>query len=453
MNSSQREQLRRLADHLTQRRPVILRAWRQSIETDPELTTASSISRTQFYDHIPQLLDAFADLLCAEDSFDKKQAAAEQKKSAGEHGLHRWQQGYNQSQTMREWAHLHICLLDELEQYAVADPSTASGVVHFATRALARLCGDGVCESAARYARLQQVEAAGRLRDLEQALQQLRAGDQERAERWREAAHDLRATVHVVTTAAAVLNREGVAEPARVRMSETLQRGTTSLHALLGDLMDLARLEAGHEQRRLMSFDTAQMLKGLCDQMRPLAAERNLFLLTEGISPLPVEGDQVKVQRIAQNLVTNALNATSRGGVRVTWAERAVGGREQWMLCVQDTGPGLDAGTVAPLQRALKRATEEAQQVEEQAAPSDQRESENLDPAPTLLSGSPQKSSRDLGGEGIGLSIVKRLCELLDASLELETSPGAGTTFRVIFPRHYQNPPAGEKTSRDIAGQ
>ena len=40
-------------------------------------------------------------------------------------------------------------------------------------------------------------------------------------------------------------------------------------------------------------------------------------------------------------------------------------------------------------------------------------------------------------GEGIGLSIVKRLCELLDASLEMETSPGAGTTFRVIFPRQY----------------
>jgi signal transduction histidine kinase len=40
-------------------------------------------------------------------------------------------------------------------------------------------------------------------------------------------------------------------------------------------------------------------------------------------------------------------------------------------------------------------------------------------------------------GEGVGLSIVKRLCELLDASLELETSPGKGSTFRVVLPRHY----------------
>jgi signal transduction histidine kinase len=44
------------------------------------------------------------------------------------------------------------------------------------------------------------------------------------------------------------------------------------------------------------------------------------------------------------------------------------------------------------------------------------------------------------GGEGIGLSIVKRLCELLDASLELETAPGSGSTFRVAFPRSYAPP-------------
>ena len=453
MNTAHREQLHRLADYLTQRRPLILRAWHQLVDADPELTTASSISRTQFYDHIPQLLDAFSDLLCAEDLSDRMQAAAEQKKSAGEHGLHRWQQGYDQSQTMREWAHLHICLLDELEQYAASQASTDGAVMRLARRALARLCGDGVCESAARYARLQQAEAASRLRELEQAVQHLQAVDRERAERWREAAHDLRSGVHVVSTAAAVLNRDGVPEPARVRMSETLRRSTASLHSLLADLMDLARLEAGQERLKLVRFDAAQMIKAFCEPLRAVAAERNLFLQTEGISPLPVEGDPVKVQRIAQNLLMNALNATSNGGVRVTWAERAVSGHEQWILCVQDTGPGLAAGTAAPLQRALKRATEDAQQVEEQAAPQDQRESENLDPAPTLASRSPNEHSRDLGGEGIGLSIVKRLCELLDASLELETSPGEGTTFRVIFPRHYQEPPTGGKTSADPAPQ
>jgi len=53
---------------------------------------------------------------------------------------------------------------------------------------------------------------------------------------------------------------------------------------------------------------------------------------------------------------------------------------------------------------------------------------------------------RQQRGEGIGLSIVKRLCELLDASLELESKAGEGTTFRVLFPRRYESasaPPPG----------
>jgi signal transduction histidine kinase len=65
----------------------------------------------------------------------------------------------------------------------------------------------------------------------------------------------------------------------------------------------------------------------------------------------------------------------------------------------------------------------------------------HVDPAPVLRSESYARDSVHLAGEGIGLSIVKRLCELLDAGLELETSPGTGTTFRVVFPRAYGLPP------------
>jgi signal transduction histidine kinase len=71
-------------------------------------------------------------------------------------------------------------------------------------------------------------------------------------------------------------------------------------------------------------------------------------------------------------------------------------------------------------------ATAEAQQAES-----------GIDPAPTLGSQSDPDTARASAGEGIGLSIVKRLCEILDASLEMETAPGSGTTFRVLFPRRY----------------
>jgi signal transduction histidine kinase len=215
-----------------------------------------------------------------------------------------------------------------------------------------------------------------------------------------------------------------------------LQRSVESLRVLLTDLLDLSRLEAGEDRRNLSHFDAAVLLRQYCDSVRPLAIERNLFLRAEGPQTLPVEGDPVKIQRIAQNLILNALNVTCRGGVRVCWEERSVSRIAQWLLCVQDTGPGFQLGSpAAPLERALREATEEAHAADALAGKSGEPA-----PAPTLRSQSQPGTASASSGEGIGLSIVKRLCELLDASLELETSPGDGTTFRVVLPRVYPRP-------------
>jgi len=419
-----------LAQHLAARRAAILAAWQHSVELDPELTTSGGLSRAQFNDHIPQVLEAFEWRLQAVHPLEKQIAFEQQKQGAEEHGLHRWQQGYHQRETIREWAHLHYCALCELEDYAQAHPELDAEVMSIARRALVRLCGEGVCASAASYERLQQTEAASRVRELEGALRQVQALERQRAETWREAAHDLRGTVGVISNAATLLATDA-AEASRSSASLLLQRSVESLRALLSDLIDLGRLEAGQEQRHTAPFDAAALLREYCESLRPLATQRNLFLKADGPQTLAVEGDAVKVQRIAQNLLLNALGVTERGGVRVQWAARTVSGVHQWLLCVLDTGPGFQHDSpAAPLERALQHATAEAHEAEDRGS------ARSAPPAPTLRSQS-SVAARNAGGEGIGLSIVKRLCELLDASLELETAPGEGTTFRVVFPCEY----------------
>ena len=441
-SSDVKAELTTLAQHLAARRHAILRNWQRSVERDPELTTSSSLSRAQFNDHIPQVLDAFERRLQSQDPVEKELAFEDQKSSAAEHGLHRWQQGYGQRETIREWGHLHYWLLSELEDYAQSRPELQSSVMPIARRALVRLCGEGVCESAASYERLQRTEAASRVRELSSALQQLQRLERQRAETWREAAHDLRGTVGVISNASTLLATETADDPRRANASQLLQRSVASLRALLTDLIDLGRLESGEERRRLASFDAAALLQEYCENLRPLAQQRDLFLEAQGPPSLLVEGDAPKLQRIAQNLILNALAVTRRGGVRVLWAERSGSGVQQWLLCVQDTGPGFQAESVAsPLERALRQATAEAHESETRAA-GDGAPASGIAPAPTLRSQSDADTAGDTAGEGIGLSIVKRLCELLDASLELETSPGAGTTFRVIFPRAYPRPAA-----------
>jgi signal transduction histidine kinase len=428
--------MQELANYLAERREAILTAWRQAVDADPELSTASTTTRAQFIDHIPAVLDAFETRLSARLAADRARAREDQKESAAEHGLHRWQQGYNQAETMCEWGHLHLCLLQEIENFHALNPAIDLRAMQTARRELVRLCSEGMSASAARYAHLQQREAASRMRELESALAELQKVEQQRAEAWREAAHDLRGRAHVIASASAVLTREGVPEQHRTRFSEMLRLSVKSLNKLLGDLMDQARLEAGHERRQIRHFDAAAMLKEYCDTTRPLAVEKGLFLAAQGETPLMVDGDPEKIRRIVQNLVLNALRATERGGVKVTWQSREDQNRPQWALCVQDTGPGFKHGTATPLARVLKRATDESHEVEQRNDQSPESDPQ-AESAPTLASQTPGYMTTAPTGEGIGLSIVKRLCEMLDASLELESSEGEGTTFRMIFPRRY----------------
>lgn len=84
---------------------------------------------------------------------------------------------------------------------------------------------------------------------------------------------------------------------------------------------------------------------------------------------------------------------------------------------------------VRPLTEPIKDSTEEAQALEQKSSA--------LKPPAALSTQTTSHPKSQSPGEGIGLSIVKKLCELLDASLEFESQPGEGSTFRIIFPRHY----------------
>ena len=437
MNQSERMDLQSagLAEYLAERQQVILQAWRDAIERDPQLTTANSLPRKQLNDHIPHVLDAFGRQLKARAAAERADAKQDSHEDAAAHGLHRWQQGYHLREVTREWGHLQLCLADELERYAAAHPDLDPQVMPAAYRALAIVCGEGVSDSTDRYFELQQIEAAGYVRDLEEALEQVRELERQRASLWREAVHDLRGKVGVVANVTTGLTLEHVSQPVRDNFLRLLTKNVSSLHVMLDDVMSLARLQAGHEQRAIAPIDASALMRELCDNLQSLAEERGLYLKTDGPADFAVEGDAVKIQRIVQNLLINALKYTRQGGVTVSWGDSRANDPERWMLCIEDTGPGFRAGPGAPLAGALEEATAEARQVEravESKESRDAQKSATPDASPDNVR-QPQQEH----GEGIGLAIVKRLCELLDATVEMTSKPDRGTTFRIVLPRHY----------------
>lgn len=430
-----REQLSALASTLLRRRDDILAAWRVAGQNEAERNIASSLSRAQFNDHIPAVLDCLGHTIQGWPGFLDADAGEEQIAKVCEHGLQRWQQGYQLRELIREWGHLQMSVADELERYAAGHPDLDPKVMPTARRAWLQLCSEGVTESATQYWRLHQAESAGHVNDLQLALSALHDLERSRAEAWRNAAHDLRGSVTVVKGATTLLHEKGVAlpEPARAEVAEMLSRSVASLNEMLNDLLSLARLEAGQEHREITTFDAAAVLRDFCLASQAAATGRGLFLKMDGPSELMVQGDKSKVIRILQNLLLNAVKYTQRGGVSVTWGRDQGRDTDRWTFSVQDTGPGIDEAHAAPLAQELLSATEVANEAREMSL--DRRR--DIAAATTLPSASEALPANQQPGEGVGLTIVKRLCELLDAGLELATKPGHGSTFRVILPRTY----------------
>ncbi|CAM2801375.1 sensor histidine kinase [Rariglobus hedericola] len=418
-----------LSDYLAMRREAILQAWRAAVDADAKQTTASMLTRTQFNDHIPGILDAFERRLRSEPGEKAQQA---EKAQEVKHGITRWHQGYRLQELMREWGHLQMCLLEELKGFGVAYPDFERDALAEAGRHLAVLVNEAISESAAQYEHMQQEEAASHIDDLMGTLTSVLEIERRRSTLIHQAVHDLGNNLNSVGMTAYLLGDKKIAEADRVEFADILQQGVRSASGMLGELMQLARLEAGHERREISAFDATALIDEICDLNRAVARERNLFLEVDPSPPLPVEGDPGKVQRLVQNLIRNALKYTEQGGVRISRGEK----EDSWWVSVTDTGPGLQAGTDAPLLNEMKKATEIAAETEGKSPGVTDDDSGTPRSGAGAVS-APKRSTRLPSGEGIGLSIVKRLCDLLDASLQVTSPAGRGTMFKIVFPKRY----------------
>jgi signal transduction histidine kinase len=419
-----------LADHLRDRRESLMLEWHFAVKRDPGLNQGESLPRAELFDHIPALLTAFE--AQPRHAGDPIEAAAVEPAAA--HGLMRWQQGYDLREVIRELGQLNRCVIIELDRFAGSQNSLSLRSMPRAREIWMTLSSAVIEESVIQYFELQRQEAIGHVEDLERALTQIRELEQERGDLWREAAHDLRGNLGVVAHVAVGLTRHGQRDDSREDFVRILTRNVTSLHHLLNDVTSLARLQAGRENRQIEAINVPAILTPLCEDIRPLAEQRGLYLKGTGPEELAVDGDAVKIRRIAQNLILNAVKYTRNGGVSVIWGDSEARDFKRWCLTIADTGPGFHTASGQPMAAALDPAHEPSSRATTTAA-----QTANPQDQPSLGTSHGTRSFRGEAGEGIGLSIVKRLCEMLDATIEMESVKDQGTTFRVLFPRRYSN--------------
>ncbi|MFD2569574.1 sensor histidine kinase [Spirosoma soli] len=417
-----------LVAFLDARRETILKNWRMACAQDPTLTNAEVLSHIDFNDSLPTVLTILQQRLVG------KSEEGDIARIAIAHGLQRRHKAHLIIETVRELNHLTQTLYNELTHFQQLFPDTDHKLFWQVQQHMTQIMAEIINGSIQIYDELQRSEAAERAAALQKALDQMRTLSNERSDRLRTSMHDLGSGFGIISGAANLLNREGASAQNQAHYLDMLSRNLGSVQAMLTNLMDLSRLEAGQETLRIQPVNAAQLLKDISMSVQPIAQQRGLVLRAEGPSSLPVETDPIKLQRIIQNLLLNALTYTSAGFIEVSWARQD---DQQWMFRIHDSGPGLPVHIATVLTEHLKPVSNALDPVK----PKRHEPSSVVAGAMNerkAVSALDQSASRSSKGEGIGLTIVKEFSQLLQAKLEVETAPGQGTSFGLWLPMRYR---------------
>ena len=405
-----------LPDYLFARRSALLHIWRTACVNDSSLNIGPSLSQEEFNDQMPTILNLFGEQLRGNANDDDLNATAR------EHGLHRWHKGYSLRELLAELSHFSQCLAAEITAYEALYPTVDPSVTTSAYELVVQFSSKTVGCSVVQYDELQRGQAIERTEVLQQALDQITELTRQRGEFLRMTSHDLRGGLGVIQGAASLLRMSSTSNSDQADHLEMLRRNLLTTGSMLAQLTDLSRLEAGQETVKIQSFDVSVLLRSIVESVQPMAKERGLTLRADGPESLPVWTDKVMIQRIVQNLLLNALQHTPSGMISVSWSSED---SFRWLISVQDTGTGLPGRLASVLLKPLK-PTLESTSIFEKVAPEPPINQQEV----------PQPAPGKSVGEGIGLYIVKLLCQLLNASIDIETRPGQGTLFQVRLMIH-----------------
>jgi signal transduction histidine kinase/ActR/RegA family two-component response regulator len=238
------------------------------------------------------------------------------------------------------------------------------------------------------------------------------------------ASHDLRQPVHALGLFVGQLR--SAHEPAAQReLMAHIEQSVAAFEALLGSLLDISRLDAGAVAARPEAVALAPLLARLARGHTGTAQRRRLRLAVRVLpQALVVQTDPVLLERIVDNLLTNALRHTAEGGVLIAARRRRgpLGSAPHVQLRVIDTGCGIAAEELPRVFREFYRVPRPAAEAGGAARP-----------APAASE--PARAGREADpGLGLGLAIVRRLTDLLGHRLDVRSVPGRGTVFTLELP-------------------
>lgn len=188
--------------------------------------------------------------------------------------------------------------------------------------------------------------------------------------------------------------------PEQQEYAETIRTSSDALLTIINDILDFSKIESGSLDLEEQPFDLRGCLEDALDLLASRATEKNLdlaYLIDDGV-PGTLVGDVTRLRQVLVNLIGNAIKFTATGEVVVSLSSRMTADRRHTVqFAVRDTGIGIPAERMDRLFKSFSQVD--------------------------------SSTTRMYGGTGLGLAISKRLVELMDGTMWVESTPGEGSTF------------------------
>ncbi len=240
-------------------------------------------------------------------------------------------------------------------------------------------------------------------RGLEEKAAQLALSSKYKSEFLANMSHELRTPLNSLLILSRMLaeNAEGNLQTQQVEFAETIHAAGNDLLALINDILDLSKVEAGKMDLHVGQLALVDLRDDVDRAFRPVAEEKGLRFAIESDERLPaaIVTDEQRLQQILRNLLSNAVKFTHRGSVTL----RIAAGQDDTLeFSVIDTGVGIPDEKLALIFEAFQQAD--------------------------------GTTSRKYGGTGLGLSISREIARLLGGEIRVSSAPGVGSTFTLCLP-------------------
>jgi signal transduction histidine kinase len=240
---------------------------------------------------------------------------------------------------------------------------------------------------------------------LERELMQARTETRERIDYFAETQHELRTPLNAICGMSDAMRNEvfGAMESPKYKdYANNIYQSGQHLLAIIDGRLELSRIEAGADPLEVEAVDVSGVIAETTDMLERIAEKAKVELRLDIAPDLPViETDRRKLRQILVNLVSNAIKFTPEKG-RVTLSVKRNAQKGVLVLVVSDTGIGMSASDLRDVMKPYRRLS------------GDRRSGEH--------------------GTGLGLSIVHKLVETLGATIQIDSTPGRGTSVRIELP-------------------